>query len=70
MIGKIITYKGKEYQYVFDSVPDQYCDFCAFSEICSEVIQHKRDVEDSPMPLFNELSEEFNTYFANFKEIV
>ena len=65
---KIITYKGKEYRYVIDTEPAPYCDFCVFRELCGKTIGGKIVIEDSPMPLCEKLSEEFNTHFANFQE--
>ena len=68
MVAKIIKYKNKEYKYVINTEPDEYCDFCVFSQICCDVIQHKIAVEDSPMLTCIQLSDEFNTHFANFQQ--
>ena len=63
---KIITYKGKEYKYVIDAEPASYCDICAFRELCGDVLCGKMSYEESPMPICERLSEEFNTHFASF----
>ena len=65
---KIITYKGKEYRYVIDTEPAPYCDFCVFSNLCVKAFEGKIPIEDSPMPLCEKLSEEFNTHYGSFKE--
>jgi len=65
---KIITYKGKDYRYVIDTEPAPYCDFCVFSKLCGDAITGKIMIEDSPMPLCEKLSEQFDTHFANFQE--
>lgn len=65
-IAKILTYKGQDYKYVIDTEPASYCDICVFRDMCADVITGKIAPENSPMPLCNELSEEFNTHFACF----
>lgn len=65
---KIITYKGREYRYVIDTEPAPYCDFCVFREICVDAVSGKIAIEDSPLPLCEKLSEEFDTHYANFQE--
>jgi hypothetical protein len=65
-ISKVINWDGKEYAFVVDSEPNEFCDFCAFSVLCSEVVRHKRTIEESPMKICMELADAENTNYCNF----
>lgn len=65
-IGKIINWKGKEYAYLIDEEPAEFCDCCVFRKECAMVLSKELAYEESPMKICSDLSEEFNTNFANF----
>ena len=37
-INKIIEYKGQQYEHIIEDAPAQFCDFCAFGDICPLVL--------------------------------
>lgn len=67
-VNTFITWKGKEYAHIIGDEPDQYCDMCAFSNICSQVITKKIHYDNSPMVICEQLSTKENTNFSFFVE--
>lgn len=67
-IYKIINWKGKEYAYIIEDEPWEFCDICSFRDICSKVLTKELLYEDSPMLICNKLSKESNTHFSFFIE--
>ena len=68
-INKIITWKGKEYAHIVEDEPNEFCDLCAFSNICGKVLTKEVSYEQSPMPICVHLCLEANdTHYAMFIE--
>ena len=67
-INKLITYNNKEYAHIIEDEPNQFCDLCAFFELCTKVIQKELAFEDSPMKICGDLCDAENTHFAFFIE--
>lgn len=54
-INKIINWNGKEYAHIVEDKPAPFCDFCAFSELCSKVLSKELEYEKSPMKVCEDL---------------
>ena len=67
-INKIIEYKGQQYEHVIEDHPNQFCDFCAFGNICPLVLWRELDFNESPMKICEQLCDEAGTGFAYFRE--
>ena len=68
-INKIINWKEKEYAHIIEDEPNQFCDLCAFSELCGKVNSKELPYEESPMAICAHLCLEANdTHFAMFIE--
>lgn len=67
-INKIITWQGKEYAHIIEDTPNEFCNLCAFSELCEKVLTKELLFENTPMKTCSDISEEANTHFSFFIE--
>lgn len=65
-INKYITWNEKEYAHIIEDKPNQFCDLCAFGEICQKVLLKTLEFSESPMKVCEELCDAENTHFAMF----
>lgn len=65
-INKLINYKGKEYAHIIEKDPAPFCDFCVFSDLCTNVLKDPFIFEDSPMKICEDLCDEANTTYGFF----
>lgn len=67
-INKIINWQGKEYAHIVENEPFEFCDICAFGDLCQKVLSKEIDYNNSPMIICDELSKETNDDFSFFIE--
>ena len=67
-VARIVKYGDKEYKFLIGDEPTEYCDLCVFREDCAKVVSREITVDQSPMKLCIDLTDEFNTHFACFTD--
>ena len=68
IINKIIIWHDKEYAHIIEDKPCDFCDLCAFSKLCYNVLSGKVSISDTPMEKCGELCNEEHTDYAFFIE--
>jgi len=66
VISKIIKWEGKEYAHIIEDTPNEFCDLCAFSELCAKVLTKELLFENTPMRMCSDICEEANTHYGFF----
>lgn len=68
-ILKIVNWKNKEYAYVADDEPKDFCSLCCLYPQCASILKNdirKYEISELPMTLCAQTAAELNTPFGMF----
>ncbi len=69
-IDRIINWKGKDYAHVVEDTLTEFCSLCSFQDVCEKVVSHEVPVDESPMKICQNISDELNINTAFFMDAV